>query len=46
MANAKACYCHNWGEGLTGWFCLTGDRDVLETCIDLVEPMRREKWSF
>jgi hypothetical protein len=20
LANAKACYCHNWGEGLVEWF--------------------------
>jgi len=33
----KACYCHNWGEGLAAWFLLTGDRDVLEAAIDTVE---------
>jgi hypothetical protein len=36
-ANSKACYCHNWGEGLTAWYCLTGDRDTLEAAIDCVE---------
>lgn len=36
-ANSKACYCHNWGEGLTAWYCLTGDRDALEAAIDCVE---------
>lgn len=36
-ANSKACYCHNWGEGLSAWFCLTGDRDALEAAIDCVE---------
>ncbi|MGQ9663415.1 MAG: exo-rhamnogalacturonan lyase family protein [Kiritimatiellia bacterium] len=37
LANAKACYCHNWGEGIVGWFCITGDRDALETAIDCAE---------
>lgn len=37
QANAKACYCHNWGEGIAGWFCITGDRDALETAVDCVE---------
>ncbi len=37
LANAKACYCHNWGEGLAEWFCLTGDRDAFEAAIDTVE---------
>jgi len=34
---AKACHCHNWGEGLAAWFCLTGDRDALEAAIDTAE---------
>ncbi|MFO7898405.1 MAG: hypothetical protein R6V58_05030 [Planctomycetota bacterium] len=34
---AKACHCHNWGEGLAEWFCLTGDRDAYEAAIDTVE---------
>lgn len=37
LANAKACHCHNWGEGLTEWFCITGDRDAYEAAIDTVE---------
>jgi len=37
LANAKQCHCHNWGEGLAEWFCLTGDRDALEAAIDTVE---------
>ncbi|MCX7591668.1 MAG: hypothetical protein N2255_08580 [Kiritimatiellae bacterium] len=37
LANAKACHCHNWGEGLVEWFCLTGDRDAYEAAIDTVE---------
>jgi hypothetical protein len=37
LANAKQCYCHNWGPGLAGWFCLTGDRDALEAAIDSAE---------
>jgi hypothetical protein len=37
QAEAKACYCHNWGEGNLAWFCLTGDRDALEAGIDTVE---------
>ena len=37
MGNSKQCYCHNWGAGLSGWFCLTGDRDALEAAIDSVE---------
>jgi hypothetical protein len=34
---AKACHCHNWGEGLAEWFLLTGDRDAYEAAIDTVE---------
>jgi exo-rhamnogalacturonan lyase-like protein len=34
---AKACHCHNWGEGLAEWYCLTGDRDAYEAAIDTVE---------
>ncbi|MGQ9660842.1 MAG: hypothetical protein ACUVWX_00710, partial [Kiritimatiellia bacterium] len=37
LANAKACHCHNWGEGLVEWFCITGDRDAYEAAIDTVE---------
>ncbi|HOX06672.1 MAG TPA: hypothetical protein PK280_09735 [Planctomycetota bacterium] len=37
LARAKECYCHNWGEGLCTWFCLTGDRDALEAAADCVE---------
>jgi len=37
LANAKQCHCHNWGEGLAEWFCVTGDRDALEAAIDTVE---------
>ena len=37
LANAKACYCHNWGEGLVEWFCITGDRDAFDSAIDTVE---------
>jgi len=34
---AKACHCHNWGEGLAEWYLLTGDRDAYEAAIDTVE---------
>jgi hypothetical protein len=34
---SKQCYCHNYGAGLAGWFCITGDRDALEAAIDSVE---------
>ncbi|HOX06705.1 MAG TPA: hypothetical protein PK280_09900 [Planctomycetota bacterium] len=37
QAEAKACYCHNWGEGNLAWYCLTGGRDALEAGIDTVE---------
>ena len=37
LANAKACHCHNWGEGIAGWYCITGDRDALETAVDCAE---------
>ncbi|MCG3180972.1 MAG: hypothetical protein BIFFINMI_03339 [Phycisphaerae bacterium] len=37
LAKAKACYCHNWGEGLVEWFMLTGDRDAYDSAIDTVE---------
>jgi hypothetical protein len=37
LANAKQCHCHNWGEGLAEWFCLTGDRDALAAALDTVE---------
>lgn len=37
LCRAKACYCHNWGEGVAGWFCITGDRDAYEAAIDIVE---------
>ena len=34
---SKQCYCHSYGAGLAGWFCITGDRDALEAAIDSVE---------
>ncbi|MGQ9662641.1 MAG: exo-rhamnogalacturonan lyase family protein [Kiritimatiellia bacterium] len=37
LASAKQCYCHNYGAGLAGWFCVTGERDALEACLDSVE---------
>lgn len=37
IAKSRCCYCHNWAAGLAGWFCITGDRDALEACIDLAE---------
>jgi hypothetical protein len=37
LCDGKACYCHNWGEGLADWFCLTGDRDALDALVDTVE---------
>lgn len=37
LCDGKECYCHNWGEGLADWFCLTGDRDALEALVDAVE---------
>ncbi len=37
LANSKTCNCHNWGAGLPGWYCITGDHDVLEATIDDVE---------
>ncbi|KPK84529.1 MAG: hypothetical protein AMJ81_05310, partial [Phycisphaerae bacterium SM23_33] len=37
LANSKSCYCHNWGQGLLAWYCLTGDRDALEAALDRVE---------
>jgi len=37
QADAKACYCHNWGEGLAEWFLITGDRDAYDAAIDTVE---------
>ena len=37
LANAKECYCHNWGEGVSEWFLITGDRDALEAAVDCVE---------
>ncbi|MBA4389077.1 MAG: hypothetical protein C0404_13935 [Verrucomicrobia bacterium] len=37
LCDGKECYCHNWGEGLADWFCLTGDRDALESLVDAVE---------
>jgi len=37
LGNAKACYCHNWGEGLAEWFLITGDHDALEAAVDCVE---------
>ena len=37
LSISKQCYCHNYGAGLAGWFCVTGDRDALEAAIDSVE---------
>jgi hypothetical protein len=37
MAKAKQCYCHNYGAGLAGWYCITGDRDALHSVVDSVE---------
>jgi len=37
LAMDRCCYCHNWAAGLAGWYCLTGDRDAFEACIDLAE---------
>ena len=37
QADAKACHCHNWGEGLAEWFLITGDRDAYDAAIDTVE---------
>ena len=37
LADAKSCYCHNWGQGLLAWYCLTGQRDALEAALDRVE---------
>jgi hypothetical protein len=37
LARAKACHCHNWGEGISTWFLLTGDRDALDTSLDCAE---------
>jgi len=37
LSISKQCYCHNYGAGLAGWFCITGDRDALEAAIDSVE---------
>ncbi|MDD4888655.1 MAG: hypothetical protein PHU85_01900 [Phycisphaerae bacterium] len=37
LANAKACHCHNWGEGLVEWYMITGDRDAYDSAIDTVE---------
>ncbi|MHC4915323.1 MAG: exo-rhamnogalacturonan lyase family protein, partial [Planctomycetota bacterium] len=37
MMNAKACHCHNWGEGIATWFLLTGDRDALDAAVDCAE---------
>ncbi len=37
MAMDRCCYCHNWAAGLAAWFCITGDRDAFEACIDLAE---------
>jgi len=37
LARAKACHCHNWGEGISSWFLVTGDRDALETGLDCAE---------
>lgn len=37
LSASKRCYCHNYGEGLADWYCLTGDRDALEALVDNVE---------
>ena len=37
LVNAKQCYCHNWGEGLSEWYLITGDRDALDGAVDCVE---------
>ncbi len=37
QAQSKQCYCHNYGAGLAAWFCITGERDAFEACIDSVE---------
>ncbi len=37
QARSKQCYCHNYGAGLAAWFCITGERDAFDACIDSVE---------
>jgi hypothetical protein len=37
QAVCKQCYCHNYGAGLVGYFCITGNRDALEAALDSVE---------
>jgi len=37
LSMSKQCYCHCYGAGLAGWFCITGDRDALEAALDSVE---------
>ncbi|HOX08678.1 MAG TPA: hypothetical protein PK280_19950 [Planctomycetota bacterium] len=37
LSDSKQCYCHCYGAGLAGWFCITGERDALEAAIDSVE---------
>jgi hypothetical protein len=37
LSTSKQCRCHNYGAGLAGWFCITGDRDALEAATDSAE---------
>jgi len=46
LAQGKSCYCHFYGAGLADWYCLTGDRDALEACIDNVEQKDNEFRGF
>lgn len=39
MSIGSQCRCHNYAAGIAAWYCITGDRDALETAIDSVEQM-------
>jgi hypothetical protein len=39
MSIGSQCRCHNYGSGMAGWYCITGDRDALEAAVDSVEQM-------
>lgn len=43
---ASADGCHFFAHGLTDYYCLTGDPEVLEACKDLYEPVKVYLWQW
>lgn len=42
IAYGRVDYSHAWGSGLVDYYYLTGDRDALDTAIDIAEECRNQ----